>query len=129
MIGLAILIILIPRQAMVVPIFEWFNWLGWTGGSTNLILCGIASGLGVVFFMQYFKQMPDELMEVSQVDGLSPFQTFILVLPLFFPALVTCFLLHFTLCWQDHLLALLLLDDDSITLPLALAKLSDSSHR
>ena len=99
MIGLAVLIILIPRQAMVVPIFEWFNWLGWTGGSINLILCGIASGLGVVFFMQYFKQIPDELMEVSQVDGLSPFQTFILVLPLFF----SCFSHMFSIAFHTLL--------------------------
>jgi ABC-type glycerol-3-phosphate transport system permease component len=43
--------------------------------------------------------------------------------------MVTYFLLHFALCWQEHLLALLLLDDSSLTLPLTLAKLSDVSHR
>ena len=42
---------------------------------------------------------------------------------------MTYFLLHFALCWQEHLLALLLLDDNALTLPLTLAKLSDSSHR
>jgi ABC-type glycerol-3-phosphate transport system permease component len=129
LVGLAVIIILVPRQALVVPIFEWFNWLGWTGTSLSLILCGIASGLGVVFFSQSFKQLPNELMEVSRVEGLSPVRLFLLIIPLFTPGLITYFLLHFALCWQEHLLALLLLDDSALTLPLALAKLSDSSHR
>jgi len=129
LIGAALLIILIPRQALVVPVFEWFHWLGWTGNSFSLVLCGVASGLGVVFFFQSFRQLPVELMEVSRLEGFSPLQSFLLVIPLFAPSMVTYFLLHFALCWQEHLLALLLLDDSSLTLPLALAKLSDVSHR
>ena len=129
LIGAALIIILIPRQALVVPIFEWFNFLGWTGNSWSLILCGIASGLGVIFFTQSFRHLPDELMETSRLEGFSPWRVFILILPLFAPGLVTYFLLHFALSWQEHLLALLLLDDSNPTLPLTLAKLSDSSHR
>ena len=129
LIGAALIIILIPRQALVVPVFEWFNFLGWTGSSWSLILCGIASGLGVIFFTQSFRHLPDELMESSRLEGFSPLRVFVLILPLFAPGLVTYFLLHFALCWQEHLLALLLLDDSNMTLPLTLAKLSDSSHR
>ena len=129
LIGAALLIILIPRQALVVPLFEWFHWLGWTGNSFSLVLCGIASGLGVVFFSQSFSKLPVELMEVSRLEGFSPLRSFLLVIPLFAPSMVTYFLLHFALCWQEHLLVLLLLDDSSLTLPLALAKLSDVSHR
>lgn len=129
LIGAALIIILVPRQALVVPVFEWFNFLGWIGNSWSLILCGIASGLGVIFFTQSFKHLPNELMEVSRLEGYSPWRIFILILPLFAPSLVTYFLLHFALCWQEHLLALLLLDDNALTLPLTLAKLSDSSHR
>ena len=129
LIGATLLIILIPRQALVVPVFEWFHWLGLTGNSVSLVLCGIASGLGVVFFSQSFRQLPVELMEVSRLEGFSPLRSFLLVIPLFAPSMVTYFLLHFALCWQEHLLALLLLDDSSLTLPLALTKLSDVSHR
>ena len=129
LVGAAWIRMRIPRQALVVPIFEWFNFLGWTGSSWSLILCGIASGLGVIFFTQSFRHLPDELMETSRLEGFSPWRVFVLILPLFAPGLVTYFLLHFALCWQEHLLALLLLDDSNLTLPLTLAKLSDSSHR
>jgi multiple sugar transport system permease protein len=63
----ALLLILIPRQALVVPVFEWFNLLGMTGHSNSLILSGLASGLGVIFFAQAFKQLPVELMEVLKI--------------------------------------------------------------
>ena len=39
------------------------------------------------------------------------------------------FLLHFVLSWQEHLLPLLALDEESMTLPLALTKLRDASFR
>ena len=43
--------------------------------------------------------------------------------------MITYCILHFFLCWQDHLLPLLILGSDQLTLPLALAKLADSSYR
>jgi ABC-type glycerol-3-phosphate transport system permease component len=127
--GIAILVILIPKQALAVPLFDWMLWLGLHGGKWALTLPGIASGLGIVFFTQVFRKVPDELLELAKVEGLSVHRTFLLILPLAGPALVTYGLLHFILSWQEHLLPLLLLDDENITLPIALAKLRDSSHR
>ena len=127
--GIAILVILIPKQALAVPLFDWMLWLGLHGGKWALILPSIASGLGIVFFTQVFRKVPDELLELAKVEGLSVHRTFLLILPLVGPALVTYGLLHFILSWQEHLLPLLLLDDENITLPIALAKLRDSSHR
>jgi trehalose/maltose transport system permease protein len=63
------------------------------------------------------------------VEGYSGIRTFCLLLPLIGPALVTYGLLHFILSWQEHLLPLLLLNDQNLTLPIALSKLRDSSHR
>ena len=126
--GIAILVILIPKQALAVPLFDWMLWLGLQGENWALILPGIASGLGIVFFTQVFRKVPDELLELAKVEGLSVHRTFLLILPLVGPAL-TYGLLHFILSWQEHLLPLLLLDDENITLPIALAKLRDSSHR
>ena len=45
--GVAILVILIPKQAMAVPLFDWMLWLGLQGTSWSLIFPGIASGLGI----------------------------------------------------------------------------------
>ena len=127
--GVAILVILIPKQTMAVPLFDWMLLIGLQGSGWSMFFPGIASGLGIVFFTQAFRQIPNELIELAKVEGVSIFRTFLLILPLFVPALITYGLLHFVLSWQEHLIPLLLLDDESITLPIALAKLRDSSHR
>lgn len=125
----AISLILIPRQILAIPMFEWLNWLGWQGSLWSLLLPGAVTGLGVVFFLQVFRNFPSEWIELAKIEGMSPLRTLIILVPLFSPALVTFFILHFVLSWQEHLLPLLLLDDDNITLPLALTKLRDSSYR
>ncbi len=127
--GVAILIILIPRQAMAVPLFDWMLWLGLQGSTWSMLLPGIASGLGVIFFTQIFRKIPDELLDLAKVEGYSSLRIFYILFPLIGPGLVTYGLLHFILSWQEHLLPLLLLDDQNLTLPIALAKLRDSSHR
>lgn len=127
--GVAVLVILVPKQALAVPLFEWMAWLGWQGDLWSLALPGVASGLGVIFFTQVFRKVPGELVDLARVEGLSPVRIFALLLPLVAPALVTYCFLHFILSWQEHLLPLLMLDDENLTLPIALAKLKDSSHR
>ena len=111
------------KQALAVPLFEWMAWLGWQGELWSLVLPGVASGLGVIFFTQVFRKVPDELIDLAKVEGLNPVRIFLTLLPLIAPALVTFCFLHFILSWQEHLLPLLMLDDENLTLPIALAKL------
>lgn len=127
--GVALIIILYPRQTMNLSLFEWMASTGMTGNTYGLLICGVASGLGVIFFMQVFRKIPDELIDLARVEGESLWRSFLSFLPLVKPALVTYFILHFLLCWQDHLLPLFVLGSDQLTLPLALSKLADSSYR
>lgn len=126
---LAVLVILVPRQALAIPLFEWLAWLELNGSRWAVILPGIASGIGIVFFTQIFRRVPDELVDLARVEGASPFRSYLAILPLVTPALVTYGLIHFILAWQEHLFPLILLSDENQTLPLGLAKLRDSSHR
>ena len=127
--GVSLLVILYPKQAMNLSLFEWMASMGITGSTYGLLVSGVASGLGVIFFTQVFRKIPDELMDLARVEGETFFGSFLNFLPLVKPALVTYCILHFLLCWQDHLLPLLVLGSDQLTLPLALAKLADSSYR
>ena len=126
---LVIFIILVPRQALAIPVLKWIALLGLRGNLWSIILLGAVSGIGVIFFTQMFRRIPDSLVDLARVEGSSEFRTFITLLPLLAPALVTYGLIHFILAWQEHLLPLLLLSDDYQTLPLALTKLRDSSYR
>ena len=126
---LARMLIIFPKQSLAVSMFEWLGILGWQGSLWSLMLPGAVTGLGVVFFLQLFRNLPDEWLEIARIEGLSAWRTFQLLVPLAFPGLVTFFLLHFVLSWQEHLLPLLALDEESMTLPLALTKLRDASFR
>jgi len=126
---LAILVILVPRHALAVPLFEWISLLNLTGSLWAIMLPGIASGIGIIFFTQIFRRVPHSLVEMARVEGISEIRVFLVLLPLVSPALVTYALIHFILAWQEHLFPLLLLSDDNQVLPLAIAKLRDSSHR
>ncbi len=126
---LAILVILVPRQALAVPVYKWMIQIGLWGNLWSIILLGTASGIGVIFFTQIFRRIPDSLVDLGRVEGSSEFRNFVTLLPLVAPALVTYGLIHFILAWQEHLLPLLLLSDENQTLPIALARLKDPSYR
>ena len=55
-------------------------------------------------------------------------QTYVFLLPLIMPGLITFFFLHFVNLSRASF-TLTSLNDQNMTLPLALAKLKDSSHR
>ncbi|MBN4074053.1 carbohydrate ABC transporter permease [bacterium AH-315-E10] len=130
LIALVILVILVPKQLLAVPTLGWFAWLGLTDSMFGLILSGMLSGIGVIYFIQIFKQLPEDLSDTARLEGAGELRIFLIHLPLVKSALLTFGLLHFMLAWHDHLLPLLLLQSqDNLTLPLALNQLLGSSMR
>lgn len=72
----------------------------------------------------FFKSLPTALLESSQVDGATFFQTFYkILLPLTAPALVTTGLLAFIASWNEYLFALTFttIEPASRTVPVAIA--------
>ena len=88
---LAVLLVVLPKQTLAVSMFEWLSLFGWHGSLWSLILPGAVTGLGVIFFLQLFRNLPDEWLEIAKIEGLSPLRSFQLLLPLAFPGLVTFF--------------------------------------
>ena len=126
---LSIAVIVLPRQMIAISIFEWINTLGLHGGYFAVILPGTVSGIGILFFIQIFKKIPREYMEITRIEGASGIRSFITITKMIIPALLTYGVLHFILAWNEHLLPLLLLDEKNRTLPLILTTLNDPSQR
>ena len=126
---ISVAVIVLPRQVISIPIFQWLEYLSLRGGYLAVILPGMVSGLGLLFFVQIFKKIPSEYIDASRVEGATEIRTFMTVCSMVVPALLTYGILHFVLAWHEHLLPLLLLDDEKRTLPLALTMLNDPSHR
>ena len=126
---LSILVIIVPKQVLCIPLLEWMAYLDLNGGYASVIFPGLTSGLGIIFFMQVFRQVPREYIDLARVEGASDFRACLLLLPLISTALLTYGVIHFILAWHDHLVPLLLLEDSKRTLPLMLATLNDPSQR
>lgn len=127
---LAMVVIVMPQQALAVPLFSWMNRLGLVDHLAGVILPGIVSGLGVLYFTQVFRQVPDDLVNAARLAGASEFRVYLTLLPLISSALVSFGLIQFILSWHEHLVPLLVLSSaEQQTLPLALSALYGSSLR
>ena len=71
-----------------------------------------ATPFSVILMTNYFKSLPDELVESAIIDGASYWQVFLFIMvPLAAPALATVCVLCFLGSWNDLLIGLLFLPD------------------
>lgn len=128
--ALAVLVVLIPRQVMVLPLFTWMNDLRLLDGPWSVIWPGAVSGIGVIYFSQVCKRLPDELLDMARSEGASEYRVFLACLPLLKPALIAYGLIHFIMAWHEHLIPLVMLSTpEHMTSGVALSSLYGSSLR
>jgi multiple sugar transport system permease protein len=125
---LALLVILIPTQVIALPLLSWIQRMHLYDSLFGVMLPGITSGLGVLFFTQAFRQVPEALLEQARMEGASEFRIYWMVVPLMGSSMLTFGLIHFILSWHAHLIPLLVLHEHA-TLPLAMSSLKSSGLR
>ena len=63
---------------------------------------GFRAGVFVILMRQYYKSVPNELVEAAYVDGAGPFYTFFrIILPMARTMLIVVFILAFAWQWTD----------------------------
>ena len=94
----------------------------------GLIVIYVAASLPFTVFTltAFFRTLPNEVREASQMDGASEYRTFFRVMmPLAKPGLVTVAIFNFLGLWNEYLFGLVFLNSDALkTLPLGLASIS-----
>ena len=127
---LAVLTVLIPRQALILPLFMWMNALSLLDTPWAVILPGAASGVGVLWFTAVFRRLPDSLLDMARCEGAGEYRVFWTALPLVKPALIAFALIQFVLCWQEHLLPLVMLSSaGKLTATIGLSSLNAGNFR
>ena len=105
--------------SMVVPFQMVMFTLSQTADSLNLnkpwniwiIYLGFGAGLAVFMFAGFMKSIPLEVEEASMLDRCNPLPTsFLIVLPMLKPTLVSVGILEAMWVWNDYLLPTLVLD-------------------
>lgn len=100
--------ILIPYQALFLPIYTIGYKMHLTNTRYGIILMYIATGIsfGVFLMTSFMSTVPLELEESARIDGCSVFQTYFkIVLPLLKPAMATLIIMQAFQIWNDYLLA------------------------
>ena len=102
--ALLIATMMVPGILLLIPQFSAFAEIGWVDTFWPLIVPG-AMGTGMATFMmrQFFKSVPDEIIEAAAIDGATPFYVFTrIVFPLARPALITLAVFGFKGAWNDY---------------------------
>ena len=100
--------ILIPYQALFLPIYIIGYRLNLTNTRYGIIFMYVATGIsfGVFLMTSFMSTVPLELEEAARIDGCSVFRTyFSVVLPLLKPAMATLVIMQANQIWNDYLLA------------------------
>lgn len=117
--------IMIPTEGLIIPLYYVMDGLGLLNSYWALILpqIGLSTSFGAFWMRAFFRDVPGELVDAAAVDGAGPLTTlWRVLLPLARPALATLSLLLFLWTWNEFLLALVLVQDESVrTLPVALS--------
>lgn len=116
--GLLLLVIstmMLPPQVTLIPVYLLWNKIGLIGTYWPLLIPQFFGSAFFIFMLrQFFRGIPDELLDAARVDGASEFRIYrSIVLPVARAALVTVAIFTFMWTWTDFLLPLIYLTDPS----------------
>lgn len=105
--------LLLPLEVRILPSYEVVQSLGLLNTYTGLILPLIASATGTFFFRQFFKSIPDELLEAARIDGAGPLRFFWdILVPLSKTMMAAIFIIMFVVGWNQYLWPTLMTTDE-----------------
>lgn len=123
MLSLILATLIVPFETIAIPLLlvasklpwiglEGVTW-GWLNSYRVQIVPFIADGLTIFLFVQYFKDLPGELIEAARVEGASWGQIYRrIVMPLAGPVLATAAILKFLVMYNQYLWPLMVTQEE-----------------
>ncbi|CRK76414.1 L-arabinose transport system permease protein AraQ [Nereida ignava] len=110
--------LLLPLEVRILPSYEVVQWLGMLNTYQGLIIPLIASATATFFFRQFFRSVPEELVEAARIDGAGPVKFFIdILVPLSQTMIAAMFIIMFVYGWNQYLWpTMITTDEDMYTL-------------
>jgi multiple sugar transport system permease protein len=112
----------VPLAVLAIPVFMIWNQWHLVNSLWGLVLLYVAVNLPFTIWLLYgfVLQVPAELEEAAAIDGCGPLRVFTKVLlPLMAPGLAAASIFTFRIAWNEFILALVLTDRGTRTLPVA----------
>lgn len=115
--------IIIPFEAIAIPLLLVVNNLPWIGvdgftiGWFNSyhvqIIPFLTDAFSIFLFFQFFKQIPGELIDAARIDGANWFQVYARVMvPLSGPVFATVAIIRFLIMWNQYLWPIMVIQQD-----------------
>ena len=106
--------LLLPLEVRIVPSYGVVAGLGLLNTYTGLILPLIASATGTFFFRQFFRSVPEELLEAAQLDNAGPLRFLLdILIPLSKTMVAAILIIMFVVGWNQYLWPLLMTTDEN----------------
>ena len=105
--------LLVPLELRILPSYQIVSDLNLTNSYAGLILPLSASAIATFFFRQYFRSIPDELLEAAKLDGANSWKFFIdFLLPLSKTMIAAMFIFMFVYGYSQYLWPLIMTTDE-----------------
>jgi ABC-type glycerol-3-phosphate transport system permease component len=106
--SIVLLTMMIPFEAISIPLYELIYNLKWINTRQALILPAVANGLYIFLFRQFFEEIPDSFAESARIDGASWFRIYLSIfVPLTESVVLSAGLLIFFFQWHAFVWPLL----------------------
>ena len=94
--------LLLPLEVRIIPSYKVVADLGMLNSYSGLIIPLIASATGTFYFRQFFRSVPDELLEAAKLDGAGAWKFLIdILLPMSRTMMAALFIIMFVVGWNN----------------------------
>ncbi|CCU80883.1 putative permease component of ABC transporter [Halanaerobium saccharolyticum subsp. saccharolyticum DSM 6643] len=106
--GLVIATMTLPAYAVMIPLYKIIINIGLLDTYTGIILIYSSAfiPLGLWLMRSHFNTIPDELEEAAMIAGASRFKSFLTILPLVTPGIISVAILTFLNTWSQFVIPL-----------------------
>jgi len=109
----------LPFQITLIPQYIIMVKLGWVDTYFSLIIPYLMNALSIIMFRQYFKSIPQDLIDAARIDGCNELTIIFRILwPNAIPALITVGIITFMASWNEVLWPLIVIrNEELMTMP------------
>jgi len=101
---LVVALMVMPMEAILLPLYIEMSQLGWVNTLQALVVPFIAKCFSLYMFQNFFRDIPNDLLEAAAIDGSNPIGTFFkIVMPISKTVYATVFILDFVAHWNDFM--------------------------
>jgi len=113
--GMVLLAFMIPGQVTFIPVYLMMAEWGIIQTLLPQIIPFMSNAFGIFLLRQYFRQIPEELIEAARLDNAGELQIMWRIMtPMSMPALATIALFSFVSHWNDYFWPLVMTDSIAV---------------